>query len=361
MSSHWTRGPVSRSIGGRGRILCVCLSVALLACAEAAVGPDLAPAEIQLTLHGFATLEPVTQGSYEAWVIDAEAGVHSAGRFVAAGPDGQLISLESPISDPTDIMVTLEPPGDDDAVPSELPLVGGPFTGAMAELRYDRYLTPGVPLEPEPGTHVLFTPSDNAELGYPSHENSGIWIFNIDGDSADGSFFITLTPLTAGWTYEGWVVRDYGSSEEIWLSYGKFRPDDRRKVNTRDDSGLGPFSGQIDYVQAMPTEIYMPGDDWVANPHGYPVPGGLDLPIDLNGCMLTPAECAAVGVAHGPSRWTHVITIEPRSDELEEPWLARPSVVRPYRNAIGEAGWTTPRTIEFDPEALPRALARLGR
>lgn len=321
--------------------------------------PDLNPAELELTLTSFPQLDTNLEGEYQAWVIDKDGVVRSAGRFHASGVTDQVVVLESPLSNPSDIMITVEPPGDADDQPSLQRFVGGRVSNGSATLGYNGYLTPGVLLEENPGTHVLFTPSNNGEMSYPSTEDAGIWIFNIEGDSADGSFFITLTPVTEGWTYEGWVVRDFGQADATWLSYGKFRPDSRRKVNTRDNSGLGPFSGQIDYRLAMPQEIYMPGDDWVSNPHDYPVPGGITLPVDLNGCIPTVSDCAEAGQEPGPSRWTHVITIEPRNDENEEPWMARPFVLRPYRNAIGETSWTTPRTIQFIPTQLPQATARV--
>lgn len=228
-----------------------------------------------------------------------------------------------------------------------------------AELGVNRYVTAGIPLEEQPGTHALFTPSDNAELGYPSYEDAGIWLFNLGGDTLDGSFYLTFTPLTSGWVYEGWAVRDYGTPEAVWVSYGKFSPNNFRKQDTRDDTGLGPFSGQPDYERAMPEEIDMPGDDWVSNPNGYPVPGGLELPFDLNGCSAEPAACTAAGQEPGPSRWTHVITIEPKADEDEEAWLARPFLLQPYRNAFGEGAPAEPRVIEFHAELLPHGAAML--
>jgi len=346
----------------RGLALGLLAALAIGACSDSPTRPaQLQPAALELTIQSFARLDAGADGTYEAWVVDADDVVRSAGRFSVAGGAEEIVTLESPIGDPAHVMITIEPPGDTDPAPSLRRLAGGRVAGGRAVLEYNGYLTPGVPLEDVPGTHVLFTPSNNGEMGYPSTEDAGIWIFNIDGDSADGSFFITLTPLTEGWTYEGWVVRDWGQPNAVWLSYGKFRPDARRKVNSRDNSGLGPYSGQIDYRFAMTQEIYMPGDDWVSNPHGYPLPADVTLPLDLNGCIPTVSDCSQPGQKAGLSRWTHVITIEPREDENESPWMARPSPIRPYRNAIGEANWFTARTIGFFPDVLPRASARILR
>lgn len=315
-----------------------------LACDE----PTAARGMVDLEL-GFQNLRPLnaTEGEYEAWVVGRDDALHSAGRF-ELGAD-LTAEVTSPIGDLVYLFVTVEPPGDEDDAPSELKLIGGEFRDGVAPLGVVRYLTSGLELEEDPGTHALFTPSDNRELGYPSHEDAGIWLFNLFGDTIDGSFYLTFTPLSRGWTYEGWVVRDYGSGEEVWLSYGKFQPDHLRRASSRDDTGLGPFSGQIDYEYAMPREIVMPGDDWVSNPHGYPVPGGLDLPLDLNGSV-------ALGI---PSRFTHVITVEPVADTAEAPWLAEPFLVQPYRNPIGQGPPDEKRPIVLYADELPRGTARI--
>lgn len=329
------------------------LTLTVAACGESGVGPPVTgDVDVLLEFTGLRALDPASEGTYEGWTIGSDGTIHSAGRFVVPA-DGRT-TVVSPITNPQYLIVTVEPPGDADATPSAHKLLGGQFAGDVAPLGIDRYVTGGIPLEPSPGTHVLFTPSDNLELPYPSNEDAGLWLFNIHGDTVSGSFFLTFTPLTIGWAYEGWVVRDYGTPDAIWVSYGKFTPNIFKKQNGRDDTGVGPYSGQLDYRQWNPLEIVMPGDDWVANPHGYPLPGTLtdgDLPLDLNGDLNQ-------GVA---SRWTHVITIEPwgPNREPEMPWLARPFLLQPYRNAIGEGLVDEPRTIEYHPEFLPSGSATI--
>lgn len=324
---------------------------------DAATGPP-AGASLTLDLHGLRALDPATEGTYEGWLLDGSGRATSAGRFDL--PASGRVTLEAPAASARSFLLTVEPPGDQDGVPSDLKLLTGPFRGGEAALTVTGAVTSGVPLEPEPGTHVLFTPSDNVELGYPSHEDAGIWLFNIKGDTLDGSFYLTFTPLSGGWTYEGWLVRDWGTPDAVWLSYGKFEPDVRKKVKTRDDTGVGPFSGQLRYREALPHEVVFPGDDWLANPHGYPVPGGLGLPLDLNGCFRPPAECEAEGHEYGSSRWTHVITVEPKTDLEEDPWMAEPFLVRPYRNPIGDGPPREARTIVYKPDELPGGTVRVG-
>src|SRR5204862_1212991 len=98
--------------------------------------------------------------------------------------------------------------------------------------------------------------------------------------------------------YEGWMVRDFGQSGAIWLSYGKFAPDYTGTVNSRDDTGWGPYSGVTNF--RIDGEEEFPGDDWIANPLNFTLPAGLTLPLNLR-------EKAA----NGSLRRTHLITIEP--------------------------------------------------
>ena len=135
------------------------------------------------------------------------------------------------------------------------------------------------------------------------------------------------------------MVRDIDLPEAIWLSYGKFVPDATGAVNTRDDTGWGEFSGVIDFLKG---EEEFPGDDWISNPLGYRVPGGLTLPLNLR-----------EKTSNGRSRWTHVITIEPSSDKGEPVTTPRPFVVRPYRDLFGDGAPGVPRTITFHADAVP--------
>jgi len=325
--------------------------------------PILQTVDLTLTVENFGVLD-ASEGQYEAWVIDTDATIRSAGTFSVAGSQATTVQLKSPVQNPTDVMITVQRPTDAVGAPSMLKVVGGAFQGGTADLDVNRYVTAGIPLENDPGTHVLFTPSDNHEVGFNSNEDSGIWLFNIRpdtgnaGDPTNPEYYLTFTPLTRGWIYEGWMVYDWGQASEVWLSYGKFEPDGGKKARFRDSSGLGPFSGQIDYEQALPLEVFFPGDDWVANPFDLPVPGDLPLPIDLNGCISTNGACEPE--YEGPSRFTHVITVEPFADREEDPWLAQPSFIRPYRNPVGEGFEFENRDIVYYGDELPTGTARIG-
>lgn len=332
------------------------------ACGDA-TGPAGEPVPVRLSLENVPASGAGAMDGYRyaAWVVEGDGTIRPAGVF-DPGSNGSA-TVESPVSSPEHLMVTVELAGDSPPErPAQEKLVGGRFDGDSAVLTIDRYLTAGVPLVENAGTHTLFTPSNNGTYGepYPSEETAGVWVFNVEGDTANSDFYVRMSNLSRGWTYEGWIVRDHGSEDECWLSYGKFRPDSRGKLSGLDDLGFGAYSGRIQYMQDPGDVLDYPGGDWVSNPHGYPAPCGLELPLDLNG---QPEE----GV---PSPWTHVITIEPAQHEEDEtasspdevdPMVREPFFVRPYRNPIGEAPHAEPRDIEFYPGSLPRGKAVIQR
>lgn len=346
----------------------VALAVAtwIAACGDEGTGPAGA-VDVLVEFQNLRSLDPQTEGTYEAWAIRADRKAVSAGRFTLSA-DGRL-TVESPIGDPESFMITVEPPGDDDDQPSDQWLLGGMFDGDTAALTIEGYVTPGSPLEREIGGHVLFTPSDNPWNGYPSREDAGLWVFNIEGPGMptdfymhdpDSPFYLKMAPLRKGWVYEGWVVLDYATPGECWISYGKWVPGEFNRANTMDNTGFGPFSGWLDYVgNPVGIQHNFPGDDWVDNPHGFPVPCGLSLPFDLNGN-------AAEGIN---SRWTHVMTIEPAFDiqpespytDLAAPLAAKPFLLQPYRNPMGEGPVDSARVIEYHSEHVPSGTAIISR
>ncbi|NNM32975.1 MAG: anti-sigma factor [Gemmatimonadetes bacterium] len=357
------------STGGLGRIVAVTLTAfALVTCGESGTGPPvLETTDLVVSYQNLVALDGDEYQAYEAWVIDSDDVIRSAGRFQAEGTGAGSVTLQSPVRNPTDVFITVEPAGDQDDQPSMLKVMGGRVQGGTATFDINRYVTSGVPMTEEPGSHVLFTPSDNAALFEGSNEDAGVWLFNIFPDSGGANFenrhfFLDFTPLTRGWIYEGWMVYEMGTANEAWFSYGKFEPDEFKDARFRDSSGLGPFSGFVEpeYVFALPLEIQFPGDDWVGNPNGYPVPGDLPLPLDLNGCNPdVHSDCAPEYV--GPSRFTHVITVEPYEDrDNDDAWAAEPFFIRPYRNPVGIGAADEPRPIGFFPDELPGGSARIG-
>ncbi len=333
----------------------------LFSCIVGAGGCDrsLLPAgsEMELTLQGFAAVDPSTVGAFEVWVHPAVGAPVSVGRLTdlpaERGPES-LFSFELPMADPIGLSVTLEPPGDDNGEPSPYALLAGEFIGDQADLTVNGQVTGGEPLEPDPGAHSLFTTSNNVRLGYPSFENSGIWMFSMRALlNKHGTREVRLTGLQPSWVYEGWIVRDYGTPDELWISFGKYRPDAFGLLTSRDDTGSGPFSGDEDYLNAGVEDV--PGDEYttavVADQLGFHIPGDLEMPLLLD----------AVDPATGEAVWTHVITIEPAFDEDEPMYSGHPFILRPYRNPVGAGDPSEPRVIEFFPDEVVRAAAGPAR
>jgi hypothetical protein len=318
-------------------------------CASCAGGDATNPAvdigaPLTLTTAGLSELDAAREGTYEAWAIDGTGRAHSAGRFITTSGE---IRLSSPAGGIRAFEVTVEPPGDSDDQRSPRRLLRGEFTHGRAELSVVDALTRGGPLKEMPGTFTMFSPSDNHTAPYPSHEEAGVWLFNMrPRETPQNDMWVRLTPLQPAWTYEGWMVRDLGSANEIWLSYGKFLPDATGAVSQKDDTGWGPFSGVVNF-RTESVENF-PGDDWISNPLGYPFPAQLTLPLNLREKN-----------AGGHLRWSHVITVEPASDRDEAIGSERPFFLRPYRDSFGGQGAGVPRNITYRADAIPRGMVEV--
>jgi hypothetical protein len=330
----------------RVRACCLALTPFVASCGSAdGTGPAIdAGASLTLTTTGLPLLDAAREGSYEAWVIDGAGHAHSVGRFVPAAGG---IQLENPVADVRAFEVSVEPPGDTDDQPSAGRLLRGEFARRLAELAVVDAVTRGAPLRETPGTFTMFSPSDNHTAPYPSHEEAGVWLFNMrPRETPQNDMWVRLTPLQPAWTYEGWMVRDLGSGNEIWLSYGKFLPDATGAVSQKDDTGWGPFSGVVNF-RTESVENF-PGDDWISNPLGYPFPVQLTLPLNLREKN-----------AGGHLRWSHVITVEPASDRDEAIGSERPFFLRPYRDSFGDQGAGVPRNITYRADAIPRGMVEV--
>jgi hypothetical protein len=317
------------------------------ACGSDAAAPAPPDAtSLSLRLNGLRALDPATEGTYEAWTADGSGQFQAVGRF--NGGSAVELSLPQAARGARAVWVSVEPPGDADDTPSAQRLLRGVINDARAELSVVGAVTQGAsPLREHPGQFTMFSPSDNALNGYPSHEEAGIWLFNMQPRQTEqGDMWVRLTQLEPGWTYEGWMVRDIGQANAIWLSYGKFLPDYTGAVNSRDDTGWGPYSGVIDFRTDGEEEF--PGDDWISNPMGYALPNGLSLPLNLRETTSS-----------GTPRWTHVITIEPVWNRGESIGSERPFLIRPYMDSFGEAGPGIPRTITLHAENVPSGRAEL--
>jgi hypothetical protein len=288
-------------------------------------------------------LDQAREGRYEAWMVDAGGTRRSLGRF-----DGGALTVSSPATTPTAIEITVEPPGDVDALPSAQVVLRGDWSNAHADLSYIGAVTlSGQSMKAQPGQFTMFSPSDNEIYGYPSHEESGVWLFNMaPGETPQKDYYVRVTQLQPGWTYEGWMVRDIDTPKAVWLSYGKFVPDWTGALNQPDDTGWGPFSGVTDYRTQRVEDF--PGDDWISNPLGLPWSPDLTLPLNLRETD-----------ASGRLRWSHVITVEPARDLGEPLTTERPFFIRPYVDPFGTQGPGIARTLTLRSAGLPAGTVDL--
>jgi len=304
---------------------------AVTACGEDPTGPALG-SRLEFTLEGMDGVAAAA-GQLQLWMIRGGDTV-SAGVIPAAEGPLPAFGFDSPVDRPTGVLVTLERPGTPAARPGASRLMAGGFRGSAAMLTIEGLVTDGRPLQEFPGAHSLFTTSNNSE-GYPSAENAGLWLFTLTpAANVHGTREVKVTPLQPGWTYEGWVV--WQGDPKVWISYGKYRPDEFSLLSSRDDTGTGPFSGAEDFRNAGVEDV--PGEEWtstaIADQLGITLPGGFTVPLALD---------AVDG--SGSAMWHHVITIEPAADLVEGPLAGSPFPLHAYRNPIGPEGPGVPRTI----------------
>ena len=304
-------------------------------------GTTRAYTSLTFAFTGLRVLDPASEGAYTAWVNEG-GQLRRLAQFDYAATI--TLPLSPSLHDGAEVFVTLQRPGDAGTVIPAQKLLRGVLQSDTAKLTVVGALTQGtLTLRERPGQFTMFSPSDNALQGYPSHEESGIWLFNMRPELTDQKdMWVRLTQLDPGWTYEGWMVRDIGSTGAIWLSYGKFTPDYTGAVNTRDNTGWGPYSGVVDFRTDGEEEF--PGDDWISNPLNFALPNGLTLPLNLRETDAT-----------GAFRWTHVITIEPSWNENEAIGAERPFLVRPYQDPFGGGAPGAARTITFRGDGVPSA------
>jgi len=322
--------------------------VAVAACGAGGVADSTRPGPTPASSVTFALavppLDPIRDGSYEAWLVSASGARASLGRYA----DGAERSVPLPSGTWTVVEVTVEPPADADPMPSAQTLLRGQLRDGRASLNIEGAVTQGMlPLREAPGQFTMFSPSDNEANGYPSHEEAGVWLFNMaPASTVQKDYYVRLAQLQAGWQYEGWMVRDLGVPAAIWLSYGKFVPDWTGALNRADDTGWGPYSGVTDFRTARLEDF--PGDDWISNPLAFPWNPALPLPLDLR-----------EKDASGRLRWTHVISIEPARDLGEPIASERPFVLRPYVDSFGDAGPGVARTLTLRTSSIPTGTAEL--
>jgi hypothetical protein len=220
----------------------------------AQTGPD----NLVLQFDNLAPLNEAVDGHYEGWAIlggvpmsTGKFNVNEAGQPVELGGGPVITEFDAgqDITGATDIVITLEPPGDDDSIPSNIKLLAAPVMAAQADLKVN---IPGLDMleTMATGSFILATPSDNPDN--PDNDNMGIWFLTMPGPDPG---FQNLPDIGPNWTYEGWVVDVSDPMNPIPYSTGRFAMAAGSDSDEAGCNGGGPpFPGQ-DFVpfQCPPT------------------------------------------------------------------------------------------------------------
>ena len=192
---------------------------------------------------GTLNLDTLESGHYEGWAIFGEEKV-SIGTFME-GSDDLTLSSRRDLSSADMIVITIEPEGDTDEVPSGIAVLSG-------SVEEDGSVALSFPLDftNASGNYILATPTD----GSFTHENSGVWFLKLPEPLQAG---LSLPALPEGWVYEGWVVNN-----DTPITTGRF-------TNVAAIDGFDGYSG------SLPGPAF-PGEDFLVN-----APEGLTFPIDL--------------------------------------------------------------------------------
>jgi hypothetical protein len=218
---------------------------------------------------------------YENWAIIDGAPV-AAGKYNVV--DGAIVDLEGNtitsfavpgLAAATTIIITIEPAGDTDAVPSDTHFVAGDVVDGSADLSIAHPAALGSDFSEAAGTVLLATPTN----GNDSDELSGIWFLALPGPTSS----LELPELPAGWRYEGWAVID-----GVPVTSGTF-------LSAEGADDAAPFSGP----EPGPP---FPGEDFLVN-----APDGVTFPTDLSGATI-------------------VVSVEPDPDDSPAPFALKPLV-----------------------------------
>lgn len=242
----------------------------------------------EMLVLSFTRVEPLANDyHYEGWaIIGGEA--KSTGKFNVdtlgniIDTDGAEIAngefdVGFDMKDATAIVISIEPAGDTDEIPSSTKFLAGDVADDKADLMVEASQALGDDFMTAAGKYILATPTN----GDTTNELSGIWFLDLGtGTPAVG---LTLPTIPAGWKYEGWAVI---SGQPV--TSGKFI-----SVDAADDAA--PYSGPL----AGPP---FPGEDYLEN-----APAGLTFPTDLSG-------------------GTVVISVEPEPDDDAAPFAIKPLV-----------------------------------
>lgn len=201
-------------------------------------------ADLSVKIVGLETL--TADAKYEGWIIVDDKPV-STGKFSSTSADQTFKVDEAQLKNATQFVLTVEPPGDTDDVPSDFKLLSGDFNGTTAQVNVKEMIGDFSSVS---GKFIMATPTDTTT----DNDQNGIWFMDPSGSTTIAG--LTLPALKQGWKYEGWVI-----IKDKPVSTGTFST-----VSGVDDSS--PYSGN----QMSPA---FPGEDFLSN-----APTPLSFPED---------------------------------------------------------------------------------
>jgi hypothetical protein len=245
------------------------------ACLAVTAAPVAGGDQVYLELEADGIEDLGSGWAYEGWLIVdgapvstgvftvSDDGEPSRRHFAVTVDDGAAVGA---------FVLTIEPVPDMDSAPSAVHLLGGDFSGSMADLTAGHPAALGDDFSSAAGMYILNAPSGGEGADY----RNGIWW--LDPDAGPGPS-LSLPDLPEGWAYEGWVVGPGGP-----MTTGRFTD------VAGDDSDAGG-------ITAGPFETPpFPGQD-LLNP-----------PTDLT------------------SGYAAVVSIEPEPDNSPAPFTLKPLV-----------------------------------
>lgn len=219
-----------------------------------------------LTITRLKTIDKNIEGTYELWASVESALDHnenayrSLGRF-AVNSAGELtdtsggtftvnMSKIANINNIGDVIISIQPPGYNDTIPSNIKILGGAKQISGSELIFDLNMTyedilpQASQFSTSLGRYILASPSSGVAS---SQYQKGLW---FTGDTTGSSAGITLPALsdTTEWTYQAWVINN--SNPAQIYNTGRFD-----NPSAQDNNQLCQLSGGLIWS--------VPGNDWL--------------------------------------------------------------------------------------------------
>lgn len=217
-----------------------------------------------LSITGFEQLDKNIEGTYELWA-SVETGLdhdenafRSLGRF-AVNSSGGLTDTSGGTFTPNlgkianinnigDVIITIQPPGYNDTIPSNIKLLGGAKQLQGNELVFDMSMqyTDILPVSSQFSSalakYILASPTTGTAS---SQYQKGIW-FTLDTGGTTLGISLPAISDTAEWTYQAWVK----DGADNYYNIGRFDA-----PNARDNNQLCELNGGLIWN--------VPGHDWL--------------------------------------------------------------------------------------------------